>query len=119
MQGKQADAVAQHACSPCAPECKRLCGVCLRQNRQMAWCPSPGCEHAVEALADVGADPLDVACRCGATFCFQCKEEAHRPVCGALLPDIESASDQVINDKLATIACCRCIAHARLQCAVM
>ena len=50
--------------------------------RQMAWCPSPGCEHAVEARAEVGADPMDVTCRCGATFCFQCKEEAHRPVRG-------------------------------------
>ena len=24
--------------------------------------------------------PLDVACKCGRAFCFQCKEEAHRPV---------------------------------------
>ena len=53
-------------------------GCCL--SRQMAWCPSPGCEHAVEARAEVGSDPMDITCRCGATFCFQCKEEAHRPV---------------------------------------
>ena len=46
----------------------------------MAWCPSPGCEHAVEARTEVGSDPMDITCRCGATFCFQCKEEAHRPV---------------------------------------
>lgn len=24
--------------------------------------------------------PLDVVCKCGGTFCFTCKEEAHRPV---------------------------------------
>ena len=39
-----------------------------------------GCEHAVEALADVRGQPLDVFCKCGGTFCFNCKEEAHRPV---------------------------------------
>lgn len=38
------------------------------------------CEHAVEARVEVGADPLDINCKCGAAFCFQCKEEAHRPV---------------------------------------
>ncbi len=43
-------------------------------------CPAPGCEHAVEVLVDLGAEPLDVSCACGAAFCFQCKEEAHRPV---------------------------------------
>lgn len=51
-----------------------------RLRRQLAWCPSPDCEHAVEARADVGGDPLDVTCKCGAAFCFQCKHEAHRPV---------------------------------------
>ena len=44
-----------------------------------------GCENAVESSADLGAAPLDVACKCGGTFCFQCKEEAHRPVCAQLL----------------------------------
>ena len=29
---------------------------------------------------DLGSEPLDIACACGAAFCFQCKEEAHRPV---------------------------------------
>jgi len=24
--------------------------------------------------------PQDIFCRCGAAFCFNCKEEAHRPV---------------------------------------
>ncbi|KAK9832545.1 hypothetical protein WJX81_007928 [Elliptochloris bilobata] len=52
----------------------------VEDNRKLTWCPAPGCEHAVEALVDLGAEPLDIACVCGAAFCFQCKEEAHRPV---------------------------------------
>ena len=39
-----------------------------------------GCENAVEVKADV-------ACKCGAAFCFQCTEEAHRPVSRRTLPD--------------------------------
>ncbi|BDA49808.1 probable E3 ubiquitin-protein ligase ARI7 [Coccomyxa sp. Obi] len=52
----------------------------VEDNRQLTWCPAPGCEHAVESRAEVGTDPMDIVCKCGATFCFQCKEEAHRPV---------------------------------------
>jgi len=56
-------------------------GLPASTGRQRARrCPAPGCEHAVEALVDLGAEPLDVSCACGAAFCFQCKEEAHRPV---------------------------------------
>lgn len=58
----------------------------VEDNRQLTWCPSPGCEHAVEARVEVGADPMDIVCKCGATFCFQCKEEAHRPVSHFLPP---------------------------------
>lgn len=29
---------------------------------------------------------MDVACKCGAAFCFQCTEEAHRPVSRRTLP---------------------------------
>jgi ariadne-1 len=51
-------------------------------NRRAAWCPAPGCEHAVEAAGAAGAGgaALDVGCACGAAFCFTCREEAHRPV---------------------------------------
>ena len=52
----------------------------MDDNRRASWCPAPGCEHAAEATADLGSEPLDVACACGASFCFQCREEAHRPV---------------------------------------
>ena len=58
----------------------------VEDSRKLTWCPAPGCEHAVECTADIGAEPLDVTCNCGATFCFTCKEEAHRPVRLADLP---------------------------------
>jgi ariadne-1 len=41
------------------------------------------CENAIECLVDRGpSEPLDVICACAAAFCFNCKEEAHRPVRG-------------------------------------
>jgi len=48
--------------------------------RRVAWCPAPGCSFAVCCNGDFGHEPLDIACKCGSTFCFACKEEAHRPV---------------------------------------
>lgn len=54
----------------------------VEDSKRMAWCPAPGCEHAVECMKDLGEnEPLDVTCKCGAAFCFSCQEEAHRPVC--------------------------------------
>lgn len=52
----------------------------VEDNRMVEWCPAPDCQFAVESLVDLQAEPLDVACNCGSTFCFTCKEEAHRPV---------------------------------------
>ena len=57
-------------------QCMPRASTSLRQDMTL----SAGCEHAVESNADLGAAPLDVACKCGSAFCFQCKEEAHRPV---------------------------------------
>lgn len=48
--------------------------------RRVAWCPAPGCAFAVQCNTDVGQHAVDIACKCGSTFCFACKEEAHRPV---------------------------------------
>lgn len=58
---------------------------CLRSfvenNDTMCWCIAPRCDNAIECLTDRAPDePVDVICRCSATFCFNCKEEAHRPV---------------------------------------
>lgn len=50
----------------CKPRCAVLC--------------CAGCENAVEAQLECRGQPLDVFCKCGGTFCFNCKEEAHRPV---------------------------------------
>ena len=52
----------------------------VEDNRMYEWCPAPDCEFAVESYVGLQGEPLDVACTCGATFCFSCKEEAHRPV---------------------------------------
>lgn len=56
----------------------------VETNPYVKWCPSPGCEHAVQCLHnDSITEPMDVQCKCLQTFCFACNEEAHRPVeCG-------------------------------------
>ncbi|KIY99471.1 putative E3 ubiquitin-protein ligase ARI7 [Monoraphidium neglectum] len=53
----------------------------VEDNRSMSWCTGANCDAAVACLVDRAPDePLDVLCSCTATFCFNCKEEAHRPV---------------------------------------
>mmetsp|Transcript_2487 Transcript_2487/g.6456 ORF Transcript_2487/g.6456 Transcript_2487/m.6456 type:complete len:589 (+) Transcript_2487:139-1905(+) len=53
----------------------------VETNPHLKWCPAPGCEHAVHCHnADGGAEPMDITCNCGCTFCFACYEEGHRPV---------------------------------------
>lgn len=49
-------------------------------QRQIVWCPAPDCQHAVVSLSERLGVAQDVFCRCGSAFCFNCKEEAHRPV---------------------------------------
>lgn len=49
-------------------------------NKKIAWCTAPGCTNAAEALVERTGQPLDVDCTCGNSFCFNCSEEAHRPV---------------------------------------
>uniref|UniRef100_A0A7I4CMB5 RBR-type E3 ubiquitin transferase n=1 Tax=Physcomitrium patens TaxID=3218 RepID=A0A7I4CMB5_PHYPA len=50
----------------------------VEDNRKVKWCPAPGCEYAVEYQAGVGS--YDLVCKCGFSFCWNCREEAHRPV---------------------------------------
>eukprot|EP00879_Flechtneria_rotunda_P014450 GHRR01015099.1.p1 GENE.GHRR01015099.1~~GHRR01015099.1.p1 ORF type:complete len:471 (+),score=115.95 GHRR01015099.1:168-1580(+) len=54
----------------------------VEDNRNLVWCTGANCDNAVECCVERAAtEPLDVICTgCGATFCFNCKEEAHRPV---------------------------------------
>ena len=54
-------------------------------NPKAVWCVAPGCERAIvsEQGADAGgtaARAVDVQCACGFSFCWRCKEDAHRPV---------------------------------------
>jgi ariadne-1 len=51
-------------------------------NAAAAAAAGVNCENAVECCIDRAPDePLDVVCSgCDTTFCFNCKEEAHRPV---------------------------------------
>uniref|UniRef100_A0A6N2MTG9 RBR-type E3 ubiquitin transferase n=2 Tax=Salix TaxID=40685 RepID=A0A6N2MTG9_SALVM len=52
-------------------------------NRKTKWCPAPGCEYAVDFAA--GGGSFDVSCLCSHSFCWNCVEEAHRPVdCGTV-----------------------------------
>ncbi|EOA39378.1 hypothetical protein CARUB_v10012456mg [Capsella rubella] len=50
----------------------------VEDNRKMKWCPAPGCEHAIDF--DAGSGSYDVSCFCSHSFCWNCTEEAHRPV---------------------------------------
>ncbi|XP_059632879.1 probable E3 ubiquitin-protein ligase ARI8 [Cornus florida] len=55
----------------------------IEDNRKTKWCPAPGCEYAIEFV--VGSGSYDVICRCSYGFCWNCTEEAHRPVdCGTV-----------------------------------
>ena len=52
-------------------------------NPNVKWCVAPGCERAVEVASGSAVGPTsaaDVSCACGASFCWACAEEAHRPV---------------------------------------
>ncbi|CAM8927986.1 hypothetical protein QQ045_022547 [Rhodiola kirilowii] len=50
----------------------------IEDNRKTKWCPAPGCVYAVDFV--VGSASYDVSCRCSYGFCWNCTEEAHRPV---------------------------------------
>ncbi|KAH9318558.1 hypothetical protein KI387_020327, partial [Taxus chinensis] len=50
----------------------------VEDNRKTKWCPAPGCEYAVEFV--LGSGCYDITCKCSYIFCWNCLEEAHRPV---------------------------------------
>ncbi|CAN0923097.1 Probable E3 ubiquitin-protein ligase ARI7 [Linum grandiflorum] len=55
----------------------------IEGSRKTKWCPAPGCECAVDFAAGTGN--FDVSCFCSYSFCWNCTEEAHRPVdCGTV-----------------------------------
>ncbi|XP_023905430.1 probable E3 ubiquitin-protein ligase ARI8 [Quercus suber] len=49
----------------------------VEENKKIKWCPGPGCEHAIEFDDNQG---WDVTCACDFSFCWNCVEDAHRPV---------------------------------------
>ncbi|CAI9754511.1 unnamed protein product [Fraxinus pennsylvanica] len=55
----------------------------VENNRKTKWCPAPDCDHAVDFI--IGGGNYDVTCHCSYSFCWNCAEEAHRPVdCGTV-----------------------------------
>ncbi|KAG6767585.1 hypothetical protein POTOM_028795 [Populus tomentosa] len=55
----------------------------IEDNRKTKWCPAPGCDYAIDFAA--GSGSFDVSCLCSHSFCWNCAEEAHRPVdCGTV-----------------------------------
>uniref|UniRef100_A0A803MFJ5 RBR-type E3 ubiquitin transferase n=1 Tax=Chenopodium quinoa TaxID=63459 RepID=A0A803MFJ5_CHEQI len=50
----------------------------VEESRKIKWCPMPGCENAVEL--ELGNNTFDVTCLCFGSFCWNCGEDAHRPV---------------------------------------
>ncbi|RXH78896.1 hypothetical protein DVH24_006966 [Malus domestica] len=50
----------------------------IEDNKKTKWCPAPGCEYAVNFVGD--NENYDVSCLCSHGFCWNCTEEAHRPV---------------------------------------
>ncbi|KAF7143498.1 hypothetical protein RHSIM_Rhsim05G0164700 [Rhododendron simsii] len=50
----------------------------IEDNWKTKWCPAPGCDYAVDFI--VGSGSYDITCPCSYSFCWNCTEEAHRPV---------------------------------------
>ncbi|OMO74958.1 Zinc finger, RanBP2-type [Corchorus olitorius] len=50
----------------------------IEVNRNIKNCPGAGCENAIEFVGGCGSN--DVFCSCTHSFCWNCTEEAHRPV---------------------------------------
>ncbi|CAL1403748.1 unnamed protein product [Linum trigynum] len=75
------------------------------------WCPAPDCETAVKF--EVGEKSnYDVVCDCSHEFCWNCSEDAHRPLdCATVLRWIRknSSDSENVNWVLAnTKACPKC-----------
>ncbi|XP_071690248.1 probable E3 ubiquitin-protein ligase ARI7 [Rutidosis leptorrhynchoides] len=62
----------------------------IEDNRKTKWCPAPGCEFAVKFVH--GSGSYDVKCNCSYSFCWNCTEEAHRPV------DCETVSKWILKN---------------------
>ena len=50
----------------------------INHNRKIKWCLAPGCEYAIDFA--FGSGNFDVFRFYSHTFCWNCTEEAHRPI---------------------------------------
>ncbi|CAH2059885.1 unnamed protein product [Thlaspi arvense] len=68
-------------------------------GKKIKWCPSPGCEYAIDfASGSGGGENCDVSCLCSYDFCWNCSEDAHRPVdCDTVSKWILKNSDESEN----------------------
>jgi ariadne-1 len=58
-----------------------VCRSYVEENKNIKWCPGPGCEYAIEFEGGGGDDfSWDVRCVCDYRFCWKCVEDDHRPV---------------------------------------
>ncbi|KAF5178136.1 E3 ubiquitin-protein ligase arih1 [Thalictrum thalictroides] len=51
----------------------------VESRKKTKWCPAAGCDNAVDYEHD-GGSYYDVQCNCTNSFCWNCTEDAHRPV---------------------------------------
>ncbi|KAI3911171.1 hypothetical protein MKW92_033380 [Papaver armeniacum] len=50
----------------------------VEDQKNIKWCPSPDCEFSVKFVA--GSSSYDVLCGSEHSFCWNCLDDAHRPV---------------------------------------
>lgn len=62
----------------------------VEESRKIKWCPAPDCDFAVEFF--IGSESYDVSCYCSHFFCWNCTEDAHRPV------DCETVSKWILKN---------------------
>ena len=68
--------------------------------------PRADCQNAVLSMGELGV-AADVFCRCGAAFCFNCREEAHRPVdCGTVRKWMVRRRQAAALDRAKAARCC-------------
>ncbi|KAL5558116.1 hypothetical protein UlMin_034327 [Ulmus minor] len=51
------------------------------RRKKIKWCPAPDCDYVVEFVDFISdSKGFDISCLCSHNFCWNCNEEAHRPV---------------------------------------
>ncbi|KAJ7954537.1 RBR-type E3 ubiquitin transferase [Quillaja saponaria] len=79
----------------------------VEQNKKIKWCPSPGCEYAVKS--DDGNVNYDLSCLCSFMFCWNCSEDAHRPVnCDTVAKWVLKNTSEAENTKWISAYCKPC-----------